>query len=147
MNTLRILIISIAFVFWLSSCVKEEETPTPIPTPPVVSNICNNLDVNKLTNKWWKNVKAPTQSVSYPSYYYNSNGKEHTQHQVDLTIQWNVGNWTLSCDTLRKFSPYSGNLTPNEVWLVITLNDSMLSVKNLSPAISAGTIQSYKSTP
>lgn len=142
MKNLSKLFITIIVLVMSFSCTKEDN-PVPV-TPPIISSVCNDMDVSKLTNKWWKNVKPSTQSVSYPSYYFNSNGKEHKQNPIDLTVSWNIGNWTLSCDTLKKFSPYSGNLTPNEVWIVVTLNDSMFSIKNLSPAISAGTIQTYR---
>ena len=108
-------------LFFISSCKKETST-----SPTQNTSISNGIDVSKLVNKWWYNIKPPIQSGnitmgSYTSYKYNSDFTMEKKSQSEV-YKGVVGSWKISGDTLH--------LTDNTEQLAPTWKEKIIKLTN-----------------
>jgi hypothetical protein len=131
-NIVLLFVLLITIIFITTTC-KKDDTTTGCP------------DKTMLVNKWWYNVVPAAGGISYPSFYYDNNGRLKSKDQ-DGTDEGYVGTWTIinACDTLNMID--SSTTPKNFTQKIIGVTAHTLKVNNTWTGF--GTFpEEYRDTP
>jgi hypothetical protein len=130
-NIVLLLTLLVAFIIVATSCKKDDDAGC--------------IDKTLLINKWWYNVTPASGTTTYPSYYYNTNGRLKSKDQ-DGTGELYIGTWTMTdaCKMLDMVD--STNLFQNYTEEVLEVTAHTLKVKDTWAGLGSFT-EEYRDTP